>query len=81
MLNVNVMLNMFSALWNKIYSSLRGLPDLAKGGILFALVLGALFCFIYAVKGSKKEKMVKNWFLFFVCILLTIFAVVFCIIM
>lgn len=78
---LNVMCNMFSALWNKLYSSLRGLPGAVKGAIIFGLVIGALLCFIYSVKGSKKDKMVKNWFLFFLCILLTIFAVIFCIIM
>ena len=67
--NLSVMCNMFSAMWNKFYSSLRGLPDIAKGAIIFTVVMGALLCFIYAVKGSKKEKMVKIWFLFFLCIL------------
>ncbi|HBP43485.1 MAG TPA: hypothetical protein DD621_02235 [Clostridiales bacterium] len=78
---VGIMLNMFSAMWNKFYSALRGLPGYVKGIIIFAIVMSALVCFIFAVKGSKKDKFVKNWFLFFLCILLTIVGVVFCIIM
>ncbi len=75
------MLNMFSAMWNKFYSSLRSLPGYAKGIIIFFIVMSALVCFIFAVKGSKKDKFVKNWFLFFLCVLLTIVGVAFCIIM
>ena len=74
---MNMMCNMFTAFYNKMYSAIRNLQPHAKGGIFFALIIGALLCFIYAVKGSKKEKMIKNWFLFFVSILLTILSVAF----
>ncbi|MBR2467634.1 MAG: hypothetical protein IKB42_01150 [Clostridia bacterium] len=79
--NLSVMGNMFSAMWNKFYNSLRGLPDIAQGAIIFGVIMGALVCFIFAVKGSKKDKMVKNWFLFFLCILLTIIGVALCFIL
>ena len=54
----SLMCNMFSAMWSKFYNSLRGLPMYAKGLIIFCIVMGALVCFIFAVKGSKKEKYV-----------------------
>ena len=77
----SLMCNMFSAMWSEFYNTLRGLPDYAKGLIIFCIVMGALVCFIFAVKGSKKEKLIKNWFLFFVAIILAIIGVVFCFIM
>ena len=76
-----LMLNMFSAMWHNFYSTMRSLPDLTKGLIIFGLIFGAFICFIFAVKGSKKDKLIKNWVLFFVFIFLVIFAVLFCFIM
>lgn len=78
---LNTMCNMFNAIWSKFYNAIRGLPEYAKGLIIFTIVIGALVCFIFAVKGSKKDKFVKNWFLFFLCILLAIIGVIFCFIM
>ncbi len=72
-----LMLNMFSAMFSKLYNSIRGLAPVTKGLIMFALVFGAFMCFIFAVKGSKKDKLIKNWFLFFVFIALVVFAVAF----
>ncbi len=78
---LSLMGNMFESMWSKFYNSIRALPEYAKGLIIFCIVIGALVCFIFAVKGSKKEKLIKNWFLFFICILLTIIGVIFCFIM
>lgn len=72
-----LMLNMFSAMFTRMYNSIRALEPVTKGLIMFALVFGAFICFIFAVKGSKKDKLIKNWFLFFVFILLVILAVAF----
>ncbi|MBQ2863870.1 MAG: hypothetical protein IJE91_00180 [Clostridia bacterium] len=72
-----LMLNMFSAMFSKLYNSIRGLAPVTKGLIMFVLVFGAFMCFIFAVKGSKKDKLIKNWFLFFVFIALVVFAVAF----
>ncbi len=76
-----LMLNIFSAMWNNFYNTMRSLSPLTKGLVIFGLIFGAFLCFIFSVKGSKKDKLIKNWFLFFVFILLTILAVLFCFIM
>lgn len=72
-----MMCNMFTAFFNRIYSLIRNLQPHVRGGIFFALIIGALVCFIYSVKGSKKDKMIKNWFLFFVSVLLALLSVAF----
>ena len=72
-----LMLNMFFSMFNRLYNSIRGLEPITKGMIMFGLIFGAFICFIFAVKGSKKDKLIKNWFLFFVFITLVIFAVAF----
>ncbi len=72
-----LMLNVFFAMFNRLYNSIRALEPITKGLIMFALIFGAFFSFIFAVKGSKKDKLIKNWFLFFLFITLVIFAVAF----
>ncbi len=62
---------MWAAMWNNFYNTcVRGISPVTRGMIIFCIFIGALVCFVYAVKGSKKEKMIKNWFLFIVAILL-----------
>ena len=62
---------MFQAMWNNFYNTcVRGVSDVTRGMIIFVIFMLALVCFVYAIKGSKKEKMVKNWFLFIITIIL-----------
>ena len=63
---------MWQAMWNNFYNTcVRGISDVTRGMIIFFIFIGALLSFIYAIKGSKKDKTVKNWFWFFLAILLT----------
>lgn len=63
---------MFQVMWNNFYNTcVRNVPVALRGGIIFLILMSALICFIFAIKDSKKDKMVKNWFLFFLAIILT----------
>lgn len=68
---------MWDAMWNNFYSTMRGMSYWLKGAIIFVLIVGALISLMYALKGGKKEKMVHNWFLFFLSILLGVLGIAF----
>lgn len=67
---------MFKALWNNFYSSLvRNVSSGVKGAIIGCLVVGVLLCVIGAFKGGKEGKPIKNWFLFWLAILLLVLLI------
>lgn len=62
---------MFKTLWHNFYNTcVRDISVALRGGIIFLILMSALICFIFSIKDSKKDKMIKNWFLFFLSIIL-----------
>ncbi len=67
---------MFKAMWNNFYIAVvRNVDPVLRGGIVFMLMLGAVLCLLSALKGGKEGKPIKNWFMFWVAIILTILGV------
>lgn len=67
-------MEIFSVIYNNIIIAFNTMSDTTYGGIMFGLVLGALVSFLFATKNAKKEKFVKNWFFFYLSILLILLA-------
>ncbi len=67
---------MLKAMWNNFYITVvRNVDPVLRGGIVFVLFLGAVLCLLAAIKGGKEGKPIKNWFMFWVCIFLTVMGV------
>ena len=69
-------MNFFEVIFSNISSYIREIPDVTWGGIIFGILLGSLICFLYATKGSKKDKLIQNYFLFYLSITLVIIGLV-----
>lgn len=68
-------MEIFDVIINSIETALWSLDKVTWGGIIFGLLMFSLISFLFATKGSKKEKLIKNYFLFYLSILLAIIAV------
>ena len=66
----------FENIWYQINAFFIEMSKETFGGIIFALLMGALVSFLFATKGAKKEKFIKNYFLFYLAILLVIIGAV-----
>lgn len=69
-------MEIFDVIMNAIQTSFRNMGEKTWGGIIFGILMVALLSFLFATKGSKKEKFIKNYFLFYLSILLAIIGVV-----
>ncbi len=68
-------MNFFEVIWNDFTQFIRNMSTEVWGGIIFAICMGALISFIYATRGSKKEKLIKNYFLLYLSIALVLVGV------
>lgn len=70
-------MEVFEVIYNEISAFFRTMDSAMRGGIIFAILMLALFSFLYSTRGSKKEKLIKNYFLFYFSIALALIGVAF----
>lgn len=66
----------FEKIWYQVNAFFIEMSRETLGGIIFALLMGALIAFLLSTKGSKKEKFIKSYFFFYLSILLAIIGIV-----
>lgn len=67
---------MFKALWNNFYSSVvRNASSMLKGSIISCLIIAVLLCVVSSFKGGKEGKPIKNWFTFWLGVLLLLLLI------
>lgn len=63
-------MEIFEVIKNAIETSFWNMGEATWGGIILGILGVALVSFLFSTKGAKKEKFVKNYFLFYLSVLL-----------
>lgn len=69
-------MEIFEVIKNAIETSFWNMGEETWGGIILGILGVALISFLLSTKGSKKENFVKNYFLFYLSILLAVIGIV-----
>ena len=69
---------LFEAMWNNFYNSIvRNVSPVTKGGIILVLCILVLIFIITAFKSGDEKRPIKNWFAFWMALILLALLIVY----